>query len=248
MVCARNPHRTLPPRTRQVYLRPDLGTTGFTASSQLTRRLGPATWFLSVESWLWLRLLSDPASRRRPCLRLTVPVPWTVEDFHLREQAHARHTKKKNAAGESTPAAFCAHYLWYRGPASIRRHRDFQSHVTGSWTSRAVHPRHESSIQDRLNSSEFASIGVSFGVNFSPLRSDAPERRGDQKGAAVDFTPPRFSEGRRRPHAMRRGGNELPPALISIATIRTMDFTLPVTCRTVHSMLRTRWPKATRTP
>jgi hypothetical protein len=40
---------------------------------------------LFVGSWLWLRLPLDPASRRRPCLRLMVSIPYSIEDLHLRE-------------------------------------------------------------------------------------------------------------------------------------------------------------------
>ena len=84
----------LSPRPCRIYLGPVLGITGFTVACQLTHRLGPPIRFLFVRSWLWLRLPSDPASRRRPCLRLAVPIPWAAEDFHLRERAHARRTAR----------------------------------------------------------------------------------------------------------------------------------------------------------
>ena len=58
-------------------------------------RLGcttPRIRFLYVAPHLWIGLPPDPASRRRPCLRLAVTIPGTSEDLHLRDHGHARHT------------------------------------------------------------------------------------------------------------------------------------------------------------
>src|SRR6266536_5672799 len=85
----------LSPRTCRIYHEPSLGITGFTTSGRLTHRSWPTIRFLFVRSWLWLRLPPDPSlsrGTRDPSLRITVPIPWTVEDFHLREWMHARRT------------------------------------------------------------------------------------------------------------------------------------------------------------
>jgi len=41
----------------------DLGITGFSVCCQFTHRVRPSIQFLSVRSWLWLGLPSDPTSR-----------------------------------------------------------------------------------------------------------------------------------------------------------------------------------------
>jgi hypothetical protein len=68
--------------------------------------------FLSVGAELCRRLPSDPASRLRPCLELTLLAIKRVEDFHLQVIAHAGHTCKSPFSAEA-PNGLCPFVLLY---------------------------------------------------------------------------------------------------------------------------------------
>jgi len=86
-----------------------LRQSGYWASlsmARLPRRHRPHIRFLFVESEFCLRLPSDPASRRRPCLQLTVPTTtackgldfdWAQSKPLLIDPRHAWRTKKGSA-------------------------------------------------------------------------------------------------------------------------------------------------------
>src|ERR1700726_3194333 len=66
---------------------------GLRGKSPARPALAPCIRFLSIDSHICYTLLSDPASRRSPCV-LTSPSPpsgW-AEDLHLQTAEHAQHT------------------------------------------------------------------------------------------------------------------------------------------------------------
>ena len=66
----------------------------FAISCPLVRRRMPLIRFLFIGSRVCSTLLSDPASRRRPCASLSLHLHQVGEDFHLQAVEHARHTTK----------------------------------------------------------------------------------------------------------------------------------------------------------
>jgi len=93
-----------PPRVRRdsfPRLPPDLPRScpsGYRASLSIARlpHVGrPCIRFLFVGSGFCLRLPSDPASRQRPCLQLTVPTTTACKGLAPSDSRHAWRTKKK---------------------------------------------------------------------------------------------------------------------------------------------------------
>jgi hypothetical protein len=70
----------------------------------------PVLLFVNAE--LCLQLPPHPASRRRSCLRLSVPVSRPEKDLHLQDQHHAWHTKRSPARGRGA----CPWQAWRSPP------------------------------------------------------------------------------------------------------------------------------------
>lgn len=70
-------------------------TTGFAKSCKLAHTAPPQMRFLSVGSWIRLRLPSHHASRRSSCHRLMVSAISATGDSHPQATRHARRTRER---------------------------------------------------------------------------------------------------------------------------------------------------------
>ena len=92
--------RTQPPNLQPVPLM-DMD---FVVTCQLARHRMPRIRFLYIGSYVCSTLLSDPASRRRPCASLSLHLHQVVKrTFTFQAVAHARHNRDRGRPRDLSP-------------------------------------------------------------------------------------------------------------------------------------------------